>query len=78
MTGNPKCPLCQGKGTVTHWVKRGREYKPVPNHPCFCARKRCGLCNSVVTTTKEIGSALCNACAKSIADSTNLELEAQQ
>jgi hypothetical protein len=79
MTGNPSCPLCNGKGMLTTWERRKRKWSPVPQSPCLCLRKikwgRCGLCNDVVTGEERIGAALCDPCAKAIADSTNLELK---
>jgi hypothetical protein len=64
---------------LTTWERRKRKWCPVPQSPCFCVRKRrwdrCGLCRDVVTSEKEIGSALCNACADSVASSTELEKE---
>ena len=77
MSGNPKCPLCKGSGMVTTWERRRKKWTPVPQSPCLCIRKgnwgRCGLCKNVVTGEDAIGSALCEECAASIADSTDLE-----
>ncbi len=77
-TGNPKCPLCNGRGMLTTWERR-KKWTPVPQSPCLCIRKgpwgRCGLCKDVVTGKERIGAALCAPCAKAIADTTELELK---
>jgi hypothetical protein len=62
---------------VKAWVRQKRKYVPKPGTPCFCTRgknlPRCGLCNAVLRTELEKGSACCEECAKSIADSTGLK-----
>jgi hypothetical protein len=64
---------------VTETARRKKKWVKIPQSPCFCVRRskwaRCGLCNDVVTSEKEMGSVLCNACAGSIANSTELRKE---
>lgn len=71
------CPLCRGRGVVKAWVRQKRKHVPRPGTPCFCTRgknlDRCGLCNAVLKSELEKGSACCEDCAESVAKATGLE-----